>query len=38
MLGPGIKPLEEVKEHQQFYQQQIAHAITQLVGEEFLPR
>ena len=37
LLGPGIKPLGEVKEHQQFYQQQIAHAIAQLVGEKFLP-
>lgn len=35
MLGPGVEPLGEMKENQQFYQQQIAQTIAKLVGEDF---
>jgi arylsulfatase A-like enzyme len=37
MIGPGIAPLGEVKEEQQFYQQQLAQTIAGLVGEKFEP-
>lgn len=35
LIGPGIEPLGEIKEKKQFYQQQLAAMIAQLVGEEF---
>ena len=35
MIGAGIEPLGEIKEDQQFYQQQIAETIAELVGEKF---
>lgn len=35
IIGPGIKPVGEVKEKQQLYQQQIAQTIASLAGEEF---
>lgn len=35
MIGPGIESLGEMKEEQQFYQEQIAAAIAGLVGERF---
>lgn len=35
MIGPGVEPLGEMKEEQQFYQQQIAQTIAALVGEKF---
>lgn len=36
MIGPSIKPLGEVKEDQQLYQEQIADIIAELVGENFV--
>jgi hypothetical protein len=36
VMGPGIKPLGEIKDNQQLYQQQIAQTIAQLLGEEFV--
>jgi hypothetical protein len=35
VLGPGIKPAGEIKEKQQFYQQQLAQTIAGLLGEDF---
>lgn len=35
MIGPGIESKGEMKEDQQFYQQQIAQTIATLVGERF---
>ncbi len=35
IIGPGIKPVGEVKEKEQVYQAQIARTIAALVGEEF---
>jgi hypothetical protein len=35
MLGPGVKPMGEIKEGQQLYQQQLAETIARLVGEKF---
>jgi Metalloenzyme superfamily len=35
MIGPGIEPLGEIKEEQQFYQDQFAATIAGLVGEKF---
>ena len=37
MIGPTIKPLGEVKENQQLYQEQITGMIAGLVGEKFEP-
>jgi hypothetical protein len=37
LIGPGIEPLGEMKEEQQFYQYQIAKTIASLVGESFHP-
>jgi hypothetical protein len=36
VIGPGIKPLGEIKVDQQLYQQQIAQTIAHLLGEEFV--
>jgi Type I phosphodiesterase / nucleotide pyrophosphatase len=36
VIGPGIKPLGEIKDDQQLYQQQIAQTIAHLLGEEFM--
>ena len=36
VIGPGIKPLGEIKDDQQLYQQQIAQTIAHLLGEEFI--
>ncbi len=35
VIGPGIQPLGEIKESQQFYQQQLAQTFAKLLGEEF---
>lgn len=35
MIGPGIEPGGEIREDQQFYQEQIAQTIATLVGEKF---
>jgi phosphoglycerol transferase MdoB-like AlkP superfamily enzyme len=35
LLGPGIEPLGEMKEEQQFFQYQIAKTIASLVGEPY---
>jgi hypothetical protein len=35
VLGPKIKPLGEVKEEGQLYQQQLAQTIAQVLGEDF---
>jgi hypothetical protein len=35
MIGPGIKPLGEIKEEQQLYQQQLAQTIAAILGEYF---
>jgi len=35
-MGPGILPFGEVKEPNQFYQQQLAQTIVHLLGEEFM--
>jgi len=35
VIGPGIKPIGEIKEGQQLYQQQLAQTIAHLLGEEF---
>lgn len=37
MIGPAILPLGEIKEDQQWYQQQMADMIAGLVGEKFEP-
>jgi hypothetical protein len=37
MIGPSIRPLGEVKEDQQVYQEEIAGVIAGLVGEKFEP-
>jgi hypothetical protein len=37
LIGPGIEPLGEMKEDQQYYQEQIAEAIAGMVGEKFAP-
>jgi hypothetical protein len=36
VIGPGIKPLGEIKDNQQLYQQQLAQTIAHLLGEEFI--
>jgi hypothetical protein len=36
VIGPGIKPLGEIKNDQQLYQQQLAQTIAQLLGEKFI--
>lgn len=36
ILGPTIRPLGEIKEEGQVYQQQIAQTIAHLIGEEFI--
>jgi arylsulfatase A-like enzyme len=35
VIGPGIKPLGEMKEEQQLYQQQLAQTIAGILGEYF---
>jgi hypothetical protein len=35
VMGPGIEPLGEIKENQQFYQVQLAQTISELLGEDF---
>ncbi|MDF2381547.1 hypothetical protein JMG10_08745 [Nostoc ellipsosporum NOK] len=35
MIGPGISPLGEVKEEEQYYQRQLAGLMAGLVGEQF---
>jgi arylsulfatase A-like enzyme len=35
VLGPGIQPLGEIKEHQQIYQKQLAQTIAVFMGEKF---
>ena len=35
MIGPGIKPLGEMKEEKQIYQKQIASTIASLLGQQF---
>jgi len=35
IIGPGIKPLGEIKLNEQIYQQQIAQTIAHLLGENF---
>jgi arylsulfatase A-like enzyme len=35
VIGPRIKPLGEIKEEGQLYQQQVAQTISHLLGEEF---
>ena len=35
LMGPGLLPLGEVKEHLQLYQQELAQAVAELLGEEF---
>ncbi len=35
VIGPGIRPVGEVKEDQQIYQEQIAQTIAALLGEKF---
>ncbi len=35
VIGAGIKPVGEIKDKQQLYQQQIAQTIAGLAGEEF---
>jgi hypothetical protein len=35
LLGPGIEPKGEIRDDQQYYQNQIAGMIAQLVGEKF---
>lgn len=35
LIGPGIQAVGEMKENQQFYQEQIANTIAALVGETF---
>lgn len=37
VIGPGIKPLGEMKISEQIYQEQIAQTIANLVGEDFQP-
>ena len=37
LMGPGVEPKGEMKEDQQYYQNQIAGMIAQLVGEKFDP-
>lgn len=37
VIGPGIAPLGEVQEEQQWYQQQLAQTIARLLGETFEP-
>jgi len=36
IIGPGIKPLGEIKGDQQLYQQQLAQTIAHLMGKEFI--
>lgn len=36
-IGPGVKPLGEVKEHGQLYQRQVATTIAALLGIDFTP-
>jgi len=36
IIGPGIKPLGEIKDDQQLYQQQLAQTIAHLMGKEFI--
>lgn len=35
IIGPGVQPLGEIKEHQQIYQKQLAQTIAALMGEKF---
>jgi hypothetical protein len=35
LIGPGLLPIGEVKEHLQLYQQEVAQAVAELLGEEF---
>ena len=35
LMGPGLLPIGEVKEHMQLYQQELAQAVAELLGEEF---
>ena len=35
IIGPGIKPIGEVKQDEQIYQQQLAQTIAHLLGENF---
>jgi len=37
MMGPGIQPMGERKEKEQFYSKQLATTIAHLTGEEFSP-
>ncbi len=37
VLGPGIEPAGEIKDREQYYLQQLAQTIAQVVGEDFAP-
>ena len=36
IMGPGIEPLGEMKDKEQFYQAQIAQTIASLLGQKFI--
>ena len=35
LIGPGLLPIGEVNAHVQLYQQELAQAVAELLGEEF---
>lgn len=37
VLGPGIEPAGEIKDREQYYLQQMAQTIAQVLGEDFAP-
>lgn len=36
LIGPGIRPMGEIKDNEQLYQQQLAQTIAHLLGEDFM--